>query len=107
MAPVLPVRDHWDVGVREDCRHYVQRTTTGGEVLRRCRLGVAEETPFACPEGCLFFEARVLSTAGWAQEASQPMSNTAWGLPGLPPSAGRGAPANKAGKNKKRGRKPR
>jgi len=107
MAPVPPIRDHGGVGVREDCRHYVQRTTTGGEVLRRCRLGVAEETPFACPEGCLFFEARVLSTAGWAQEASEPMSNTAWGLAGLPPSTGRGAPPGRAGKNKKKGRKPR
>ena len=85
------------VGVREDCRHYIQRTTHGGEVLRRCRLGAAEERPFACPDGCLFFENRVLSTAGWAKGTDQPMSNTALGLAGLPPP----------GKYKKKGRKPR
>jgi hypothetical protein len=76
-------------------------------VLRRCRLGVAEEKPFGCPEGCIFFEARVLSTAGWTQDASEPMSNTAWGLAGLPPSAGKGAPSSRTGKNKKKGRKQR
>ena len=62
------------MGVREDCRHYVQRSTPGGELLQRCRLGAAEETPFACPDDCLFFEARVLSTAGWAQEGDEAMS---------------------------------
>src|ERR1700678_4198572 len=107
MAPALRVRDHGRVGVREDCRHYLQRTTTGGEVLRRCRLGGSEESPFACPEGCLFFEGRVLSTAGWAQEGAEPMSNTAWGLAGLPPATGRGTSASKAGKSKKKGRKQR
>ena len=95
------------MGVREECRHYVQRSTSGGERLQRCRLGAAEEMPFACPDGCLFFEARVLSTAGWGQEADQSMSNTAWGLAGLPPAPGRGAPGNKPGKSKKKGRKPR
>lgn len=84
------------VSVREDCRHYIQRTTHGGEVLQRCRLGAAEERPFACPDGCLFFENRVLSTAGWAKGTDQPMSNTALGLSGLPPP----------GKYKKKGRKP-
>ncbi len=85
------------VGVREDCRHYIQRTTQGGEVLRRCRVGAAQDKPFACPEGCLFFENRVLSTAGWAQAPDQPMSNTALGLAGLP----------RAAKPKKKGRKTR
>jgi hypothetical protein len=94
------------MGVRDDCRHYIQRSTNGGEVMQRCRLGAAQENPFGCPEGCLFFEARVLSTAGWATEASEPMSNTAWGLAGLPPSS-KGAPTNRPGKNKKKGRRAR
>jgi hypothetical protein len=76
-------------------------------MLQRCRLGVAEEAPYACPDGCLFFEARVLSTAGWAQEGDQPMSNTSWGLADLPPPAARGGLPNRSSKNRKKGRKPR
>ena len=92
------------MAVRDDCRHYIQRTTHGGEVLQRCRLGMAEEGAFACPDGCLFFENRVVSTAGWATETDQPMSNTAWGLAGLPPA--KGAPP-RSGKGKKKGRRSR
>jgi hypothetical protein len=95
------------MGVREDCRHYIQRTTHGGEVLQRCRLGVADEGRFACPDGCLFFEGRVLSTAGWATEAAEPMSNTAWGLAGIPPAGTKGTTPGRPGKNKKKGRRAR
>lgn len=73
------------MAVREDCRHYVGRSTANGDVIRRCRLGANEEDPFACPEGCLFFEARRYSEAGWAQGPSAPMSNTADKLAALPP----------------------
>lgn len=52
------------MGVRADCRHYSKRTTAGG-VVQRCRLGVNAEAPFACPEDCLFFEARSITDAGW------------------------------------------
>ena len=50
------------MGVRADCRHYSTRTIRD-EVLQRCRLGVNEPMPFACPEGCLFFEPRHISGA--------------------------------------------
>jgi hypothetical protein len=53
------------VSVREDCRHYVMQTVGSGERLERCRLGANQVVPFACPEACLFFEARSTSTAGW------------------------------------------
>jgi len=53
------------VAVREDCRHYARRSTTGGDRIEQCRLGVNETDPFACPEGCLFFEARRLNEHGW------------------------------------------
>ena len=102
-ALVAALRDHGTVGVREDCRHYIQRTTQGGELLRRCRLGAAQEGPFTCPDGCLFFEERVLSTAGWTAGTGEAMSNTAWGLAQLPPT-----PRSKPPKgDKKKGRKPR
>jgi hypothetical protein len=52
------------MGVRPDCRHYSSRSM-GDELLQRCRVGANEETPFACPEGCLFFEPRKISSAGW------------------------------------------
>jgi len=51
--------------VREDCRHYLGRSTTGNERIDRCRLDVNLVDPFRCPEGCLFWEARKVSDAGW------------------------------------------
>jgi hypothetical protein len=74
------------MALREDCRHYLARTIGSGEVVRNCRIGAAEAAPFSCPEGCLFFEPRAVSGAGWAQAPSTPMSNTADGLIDLPPA---------------------
>ena len=71
--------------MRDDCRHYVHRSTSAGEVLQRCRLGVNGEDPFSCPDDCLFFEGRGLSDAGWAQAPATRMSNTADALNALPP----------------------
>ncbi|MET0729217.1 MAG: hypothetical protein ABWZ76_13060 [Acidimicrobiales bacterium] len=51
--------------VRTDCRHYSTRTTGADEVVQRCRLDMAEATPFACPEDCIFFESRSITDAGW------------------------------------------
>lgn len=52
------------MGVRQDCRHYSTRTT-GDSVVQRCRVGAAGDAPFACPAGCLFFEPRSITSAGW------------------------------------------
>jgi hypothetical protein len=52
--------------------------------MRRCRVGANQEEPFACPEGCLFFEPRKVSGAGWSAAPTEPMSNTAHGLPEVP-----------------------
>lgn len=71
--------------MREDCRHYLLRTTPTGEALQRCRLAAAQESPFACAEGCVFFEERTLTGAGWTVAPTEPMSNTADGLIDLPP----------------------
>ncbi|HEY1989196.1 MAG TPA: hypothetical protein VGG43_07030 [Acidimicrobiales bacterium] len=51
--------------VNEDCRHYIMQTTRHEEKLERCRMGANEHIPFACPEGCLFYEPRKVSGAGW------------------------------------------
>ena len=47
---------HGRMGVRDDCRHYLHRSTPAGEAVQRCRLSANQEDPFACPDGCLFFE---------------------------------------------------
>ena len=60
------------MAVRTDCRHYSTRTVAGGDQLQRCRLAVNEETPFACPEGCLFFEPRTVKSTGWQVEPEDP-----------------------------------
>jgi hypothetical protein len=53
------------VGVNEDCRHYVMQTTPRGDKLERCKVGANDPLPFTCPEGCLFYEPRRTSSAGW------------------------------------------
>ncbi len=54
-----------EVGVYEDCRHYVMQTTARSEKLERCKLGANEALPFGCPDGCVFYEPRRVSSAGW------------------------------------------
>ena len=54
--------------MRTDCRHYLERSATPVEKVQRCRIDVAELDPFACPAGCLFFEARKITDAGWTVE---------------------------------------
>ena len=110
-APGTP--DHF---AREDCRHYLRRSSHNGDAVERCRLGAASELPFRCPDGCLFFEERKLYTTGWAREGDQAMTNTAWSLADLPPArprpsgqagggrAGGGRPGNGKNKKKRRGR---
>ena len=60
------------MAVRVDCRHYSSRSVATGETVDRCRLDVAETMPFACPDGCLFFEPRPLSDAGWQRPPTTP-----------------------------------
>ena len=41
------------------------QTTAGGDKLERCRVDANENLPFACPDGCVFYEPRKVSSAGW------------------------------------------
>jgi hypothetical protein len=59
------------VAVFEDCRHYIMQTTAHEEKLERCRMGANQQLPFACPDGCLFFEPRKVSGAGWTIRSSE------------------------------------
>jgi hypothetical protein len=74
------------VPVYEDCRHYLRRSTSSGDVVQRCRLSANSEDPFACPDGCLFHEPRPVSGVGWTQAPVERMSNTADLLDSLPPA---------------------
>jgi hypothetical protein len=50
--------------MRTDCRHYESRTYASGEAVRMCRLDLAPEAPWKCPENCPAFEITLLD-AGW------------------------------------------
>lgn len=50
--------------MRTDCRHYESRTYKTGEIVRKCRLDLAPEAPWRCPEDCPSFEPRRFDV-GW------------------------------------------
>jgi hypothetical protein len=50
--------------MRTDCRHYESRTYRTGEIVRKCRLDLAPEAPWRCPDDCPGFEQRRFD-AGW------------------------------------------
>jgi hypothetical protein len=52
------------MGMRTDCRHYESRTYASGEVVRKCRLDLAPEAPWRCPDDCAAFELRRIDV-GW------------------------------------------
>jgi len=60
------------MAVQEGCRHYLRRSTVGGDAFERCRLEAGETVPcFACPEGCLFFEERRVRGPGWVEDPNR------------------------------------
>ena len=64
------------MAVNEDCRHYVMQTVAAGDKLERCRVGANTNIPFTCPPGCLFYEPRKVSQAGWqVDERRSPRSD--------------------------------
>ena len=52
--------------MRTDCRHYETRTYRSGETVHMCRLDLAPEAPWRCPEHCPMYEVRGFD-AGWTQ----------------------------------------
>jgi hypothetical protein len=42
--------------MREDCRHFESRSYEGGETARFCRLDLAPEAPWKCPDQCPRYE---------------------------------------------------
>src|SRR5262249_61909027 len=50
--------------MRVDCKNYESRTYANGEVVRKCRVDLAPEAPWRCPDDCTGFERRMFD-AGW------------------------------------------
>jgi hypothetical protein len=50
--------------MRNDCRHYESRSYPSGEIVRKCRLDLAPEAPWRCPDDCPAFEKRRMDV-GW------------------------------------------
>ena len=50
--------------MRINCRFYESRTYAAGEVVRKCRLDLAPEAPWRCPDACPSFEVRRIDV-GW------------------------------------------
>jgi hypothetical protein len=49
--------------MRTDCRHYDSRTYPSGDVVRKCRLDLAPEAPWKCPDECPRYERRTVDVA--------------------------------------------
>ncbi len=52
--------------MRVECKNYESRTYPSGETVRMCRLDLAPEAPWRCPENCAKFELR-LASGGWTE----------------------------------------
>jgi hypothetical protein len=50
--------------MREECTHFQSRTYSSGEAARFCRLDLAPEAPWRCPENCPSYHRR-LADVGW------------------------------------------
>ena len=70
--------------MREECKHFQSRTYASGEVARFCRLDLAPEAPWRCPEDCPKYEHRGYD-AGWTlgslRTANEPVAEPDSELP--------------------------
>ncbi len=52
------------MAMRFDCKNFDSRTYSTGETVRKCRLDLAPNAPWDCPQDCLAFEKRTVDV-GW------------------------------------------
>ena len=52
------------MAMRYDCKNFDSRTYATGEVVRKCRIDLAPNAPWECPENCPGFEKRLVDV-GW------------------------------------------
>lgn len=69
------------MAMRFDCRFYESRTYANGDTVRMCRLDLAPEAPWRCPENCPSYE-RKISGGGWTSGSlgAQPTPEAPEGL---------------------------
>jgi hypothetical protein len=71
--------------MRTDCKHYESRTYPSGDVVRKCRIDLAPEAPWNCPQQCPGYERRMIDV-GW-QYGSLAAAQEPAGPPPAPVSA--------------------
>lgn len=70
------------MAMRTDCKHYESRTYPSGDTMRKCRLDLAPEAPWNCPDDCPAFVKRRVD-AGWQYGSlSEAMAPERTDLPG-------------------------
>jgi hypothetical protein len=73
--------------MREDCKHFESRTYRSGETVRLCKLDLAPDAPWRCPEQCPKYEMRLVD-AGFERGSLRPAP-----LPPEPPGLEDGSAA--------------
>lgn len=53
------------MAMRTECKHFESRTYSNGDAMRRCRLDLAPDAPWRCPDDCVKFDHRAVDI-GWA-----------------------------------------
>ena len=53
------------MSMRTECKHFESRTYSNGDAMRRCRLDLAPDAPWRCPDACEKFDHRAVDI-GWA-----------------------------------------
>lgn len=51
--------------MRTECKHFESRSYSNGDAMRRCRLDLAPDAPWRCPDACAKFDHRAVDI-GWA-----------------------------------------
>ncbi len=57
--------------MRTECKHFESRSYSNGDAMRRCRLDLAPDAPWRCPDNCAKFDHRAVDI-GWAHSTVVP-----------------------------------
>ena len=57
--------------MRTECKHFESRTYSNGDTVRKCKLDLAPDAPWRCPENCVKYERR-MADVGWAHGSLVP-----------------------------------
>jgi hypothetical protein len=49
--------------MREECKHFESRSYANGDTVRRCKLDLAPDAPWRCPDPCAGYERRLADVA--------------------------------------------